>query len=189
MKKLVLLAVAAGALLVAPSAMAQTAGGCQLDGTANFDQPLGTTAHDFTYSFTGTLTSCQSTESGAPAAGNVYAGVPFSANGETYTLPKAQGNGSCASSTTSGTSVIEWTDGTITVIDYETSGVTAAVGLTGGTGSSIQPDDGDGPALATTRYAGADAFGLLAFEADPTQCMSDSVSSAGIAGVTGLAQQ
>ena len=42
--------------------------------------------------------------------------------------------------------------------------------------------------VTTTRYAGYTPFGLLAFEATPTECVTG-VSAAGIEGVVGLGQQ
>jgi hypothetical protein len=171
--------------------MAAPGGGiCQLDGLASFDQGLGTTAQNFTYSFTGALTNCQSNE-GAPATAVVSAGVPINANGETYNLPKASGNGSCASSTTDGRSVIQWADGTVTIIDYHTDGVTAAVALQGSVSSAaIPPADGAGPSLQTTRFAGAKAAGPLVFAANGPDCASaGGVRSAPIHGLTGLGHQ
>jgi hypothetical protein len=46
---------------------AQSEGGCQLQGNASFSPSLSNTAQAFNYSFNGTLSSCQSTISGAPA--------------------------------------------------------------------------------------------------------------------------
>ena len=157
--------------LFAGSATAQEAGGCQLQGTANFSPALTTTAQDFSYSFTGDLTNCQSA-SGGPAAGQVFTGV----NG----LPAATGNGSCGSSTTSGVAVVRWADATTTVIQYSTTGALAAVGLQG----TVIPSAGT---FTTTRYAGADALGALIFHPDdPTACAGAGVTTAGIDGFVGL---
>jgi hypothetical protein len=64
----------AAVLATAPGASAASGGGCQLKGTASFSPGLGTTPQPFTYSFSGDLTGCQSTEAGSPAAGRVQAG-------------------------------------------------------------------------------------------------------------------
>jgi hypothetical protein len=60
--------------IAVPSAGAQSVGGCQLDGTAQFSPGLSSSSQPFTYSFGGTLEGCQSSESGAPASGAVSAG-------------------------------------------------------------------------------------------------------------------
>jgi hypothetical protein len=158
------------------SALAANAGGCQLHGTASFAPPLTNTAQDFSYTFTGSLSNCQSS-AGGPATGTVFAGT----NG----LPVPSGNGSCASSTTSGIAVAQWADGTTTVIEYTTSGAAAAVTLQGSVIPAVTSSNGT--TYATTRYVGNGASGALAFEPpDPTACAGAGVTSAGIDGVVGL---
>jgi hypothetical protein len=157
--------------LAGSASAAPNGGGCQLHGTANFSPALTTTAQNFSYSFTGNLTNCQSS-AGGPTSGTVFAGT----NG----LPAATGNGSCASSTTNGTAVVQWADGTTTVISYSTSGAAAAVALQGTVIASAGT-------YTTTRYAGDSAFGAVAFEPpDPTACNGAGVTSAGIDGAVGL---
>jgi hypothetical protein len=178
-------------LVLVPSAGAATGGGCQLDGTANFATGLGTTAQDFQYSFNGILSNCQSSESGAPASGTVSAGEVVTINGIQYREPVSTGNGSCGSSTTQGTAIVTWADGTNTVVGYTTSGAAAAVALQGTVLSSItlQPVNATDPPLtiASTRYAGQSAAGPLVFEASPPDCNSPTgVTSAGIAGAIAL---
>src|SRR6266699_1576880 len=73
-------ALSAAALWVAgPGASlagAATGGGeCQLQGVANLSPPLSSTSANFAYSFTGTLSSCQSNVAGAPTSGTVSAGI------------------------------------------------------------------------------------------------------------------
>jgi hypothetical protein len=154
-------------------------GGCQLQGTANISPGLSNTAQDFSYSFTGDLTSCQSS-SGGPASGTVMAGT----NG----LPVPTGNGSCVNSTTSGIAVAQWSDGTTTVVQYSTNGALAAVALQG----SVVPfvASSDGTTYTTTRYAGNSAIATLAFEPpDPTACAGAGVTIAGIEGIVSLASR
>jgi hypothetical protein len=156
---------------VGSASAATNGGGCQLHGTANISPGLSNTAQNFTYSFTGDLTNCQSS-SGGPASGTVFAGT----NG----LPVATGNGSCASSTTSGIAVVQWVDGTATVVQYTTNGALAAVALQG----NVIASSGS---FSTTRYAGNSALGTLAFEPpDPTACNGAGVTSAGIDGSVAL---
>src|SRR5438270_3538877 len=163
-------------VLVGPASAAPNGGGCQLHGTASFSPGLTNTAQNFSYSFTGSLTNCQSS-SGGPATGTVSAGT----NG----LPVPTGNGSCGSSTTSGIAVAQWADGTTTVVQYTTSGAAAAVSLQGTVIGSVTSSTGT--TYTTTRYAGDSALGALAFEPpDPTACAGAGVTSAGIDGSIGL---
>ena len=151
-------AIALGALLAAASLDASAGaatggGGCQLDGTATFAPNGPGTADTFGYSFSGSLSGCQSSVAGAPASGTIGAGqvvtesVPLTVtnpDGTTtttqgtarYQEPAATGTGnvpgaSCVSGTTSGTSVTSWSDGTTDVISYTTQSVAAAVQLQG----------------------------------------------------------
>jgi hypothetical protein len=162
--------------LVGPASAAPNGGGCQLHGTAAISPGLTNNAQNFTYTFTGNLTNCQSS-TGGPASGAVFAGT----NG----LPVPTGNGSCVNSTTSGTAVAQWADGTTTVVQYSTSGALAAVSLQGSVIGSVTSSNGT--TYTTTRYAGDSAFGTLAFEPpDPTACNGAGVTSAGIDGSVAL---
>ena len=179
-----------GALLVAPSgALASGGGFCALNGTANFTTPLTTTAKDFGYSFHGTLGPCGGTDGTAltalVSAGESIAGFPE---------PKPSGNGSCTSSTTSGTSFVQWADGTLTIVDYDTTGAAAAVALTGTVRPNITLSKTDpvtgittSRTFTSTRYAGGYSGGPLAFEPpDPTACNGAGVTTAGIQGMLGV---
>ena len=179
------------AFTFAQGASAASGGGCQLKGTASFTPGLSTTSQPFTYSFSGDLTSCQSTEAGSPATGFVQAGGTYTdpASGKAYTLPDSTGTGGCASSTTQGLALITWADGTRTIEQYTTTGAGAAVNLNGNVvdSTTLQPVNPADPPLThtTTRYNGDASHGLLAFEATPTDCQTG-VSSAGIEGFVGL---
>ncbi len=163
-------------LLAGSASAAPNGGGCQLHGTASLSPGLTNNAQNFSYSFTGNLTNCQSS-SGGPASGTVFAGT----NG----LPVATGNGSCLSSTTNGIAVAQWADGTTTVVQYSTSGALAAVSLQGSVIGSVTSSTGT--TYTTTRYAGDSALGTLAFEPpDPTACNGAGVTTAGIDGTIGL---
>lgn len=182
------------ALTFAPTAPAASGGGCQLKGAASFSPGLSTTAQPFTYSFSGDLTGCQSTEAGSPATGRVQAGGTYTdpATGKSYVMSNSTGTGSCGSSTTQGLALITWGDGSRTLIQYTTSGAAAAVALQGSViaSTTLQPVDPlDAPlTVTTTRYAGYTPFGVLAFEATPTDCQTG-VTNAGIEGVVGLGKQ
>ncbi len=188
-----------------PAAAAQSAGGCQLQGTASFSPGLGASSQPFSYSFGGNLTGCQSSVSGAPTAGTVSAGQTLNENVTnsvtgatdtvTYQEPLATGTGGCASSTTKGEALTTWADGSTTVLSYSTTGAAAAVQLSGSVAPSmtltaVNAQSGDPTTLTvnTTRYAGDSTGGVLAFQPpDPTACnTSAGVTTAGISGGIGL---
>jgi hypothetical protein len=180
------------------SASAATGGGCQLQGTANFSPGLSAASQNFTYSFAGDLTSCQSSEAGAPAAGKVEAGKVFTdATGQQFQEPVSTGTGGCSNSTTNGTAIVTWADGTKTVLTYATTGAAAAVHLSGTVVPSVTlqainplPGQPTSTTITTTRYAGQSSLGALAFEPpDPTACNTTGVTTAGISGIIGLGSQ
>jgi hypothetical protein len=182
-------------LALAPSAFAASAGGCQLQGTASFSPGLGSTAQAFSYSFNGNLTGCRSTDATAPANGTVSAGEVVTIGGQQFQEPRPTGNGSCESSTTGGTAIVTWADGTQTVVQYNTTGAAAAVHLQGTVAASVTlpavnplPGQPTSTTVTTTRYAGSSANGLLAFQPpDPTACNTPAgVTAAGISGGVSL---
>jgi hypothetical protein len=189
-------ALATTALLVAGGpAQAASGGGCQLAGTASFSPGLTNTAGNFTYNFSGNLTSCQSNDATAPATGTVSAGQAVTgAGGEQFQEPIPTGSGTCANGTTSGISIITWADGTHTVISYTTNAVGALVELTGQvigsvTLPAINPQTGQptSETITTNRFAGDSALAPLTFQADPTQCStSTGLTSAAIGGAATL---
>jgi hypothetical protein len=202
-----LLGVAAALLAVAFAgpAGAASGGGCQLQGNASFSPGLGSTSKPFTYSFAGDLTGCQSNVAGAPTSGKVEAGKtqtrtytdPTSgvSHTVTYQEPIGTGTGGCTNSTTNGTGIVTWSDGTVTVLGYSTTGAAAAVSLSGTiqpnvtlTATNAQPGDPTTITIATTRYAGYTSQGALAFQPpDPTACNTPAgVTAAGISGFVGL---
>jgi hypothetical protein len=202
MRKLAAAVALATALVVvvfAGTAAAQTGGGCHLQGSASFSPGLNNSSQPFNYSFAGQLTSCQSNQSGAPTTGSVEAGKVYTdSTGEQFQEPVPTGSGGCANSTTSGTGIVTWADGTVTVVQYTTTGAAAAVKLDGTVVSSvtlpaINPQVGQptSKTITTTRYAGASALGALTFQPpDPTACNTPAgVTTAAIDGVIGLGSQ
>jgi hypothetical protein len=216
LRKIALLVMAAAALGVvafAGPAGAASGGGCQLQGSGSFTPGLGATAKNFTYSFAGALTGCNSTAAGSPTSGTVEAGKTVAVEqptldangvptGGTHTVhyqePVPTGNGGCTNSTTAGIAIAKWADGTVTVIKYSTSGAAAAVALTGSVQNSVtlnatdaQTGDPSTLTITSTRYVGQNAGGPLAFQPpDPTACNAPSgVTTAGISGFVGLGTQ
>jgi hypothetical protein len=190
------LAGAAGSILAlvafATPAFAASGGGCQLQGTANLTPGLNTSSQPFTYNFGGNLTGCQSVPPGAPGTGTVSAGQTITVGGVKYQEPASSGTGGCLSSTTNGTAIVQWADGTNTVETYSTTGALAAVGFMGSvvpsiTLTAVPPATGT-TTIATTRYASGSSLGVLAFQPpDPTACNSAAgVTVAGISGFIGL---
>jgi len=181
--------------LMAPSAFAASGGGCELQGTANISPGLNANAQNFSYSFNGNLSGCQSTQSGSPTSGTVSAGEVVTIAGQQFQEPVPSGNGSCGNSTTSGTAIATWADGTQTVVQYSTTGALAAVHLQGTVVSSVtlpavnpQPGQPTSTTVSTTRYGGSSALGLLAFQPpDPTACNTPGGATvAAISGTIGL---
>lgn len=196
---------AALAAVVAAPAGAASGGGCQLQGNASFSPGLGSASQPFTYSFAGNLTGCQSNVAGAPTTGGVEAGktvtrqvvnsVTGATDTVTYQEPVPTGTGGCSSSTTNGTGIVTWSDGSVTVLGYSTTGAAAAVSLSGTVQPSVtlnatnaQTGDPTTLTISTTRYAGYSSQGVLAFQPpDPTACNTASgVTTAGISGFVGL---
>jgi len=188
-------AIIGGAMSAVPSSAAPGGGECELSGTANFHPgPAADPAGKFAYDFAGTLTNCGDSTSGPTGfggtTGTISAGQVITIGGVKYQEPPATGTGSCATGDTAGTAIVQWSDKTTTVINYTTTSVLAGVALQGDAGSvTLKAVDPTLPDLTvtSTKYAGAGAAGLLAFEVtDPTQCTAGGVTSAGIDGVTGL---
>ncbi|MHB8340115.1 MAG: hypothetical protein ACYDB7_02945 [Mycobacteriales bacterium] len=182
---------ALGAAFAGVPAFAGPGGGtCTLQGTANFSGGgLTTTSQSLTYSFTGTLSSCQSNVGGV-ATGAITAGDQIKINGVTYQEPLASLTGSCSSSTTSGTSIVQWSDGTYTVIAYTTTGAGATVALQGSVIKDVVLTGGPNNTTYTLATTGVypvndSAVGALVFGANPTACATG-VTSASITGQTGI---
>lgn len=197
-------ALAAAGLFGSNAAKAATAasstpsgGACQLAGNASFTPPgLTSSSSNFTYSFGGNLTGCQSnTTPPSPATGKESAGESIGYNGGTYQEPLAKGTGSCANSSTSGISVTQWADGDYTVVQYTTTGAGAAVSLQGTvvSGVSVTGTDSSGAASTVTiptnepsTPVGANVVGELTFStANPTgvtTCAGSGLTSAVING-------
>jgi hypothetical protein len=205
-------ALASGMAFAATPAVAQGGGECQLAGTASFDPPgLTAAGGNFSYSFSGSLSGCNSNLSGAPTQGTIAAGKAYTATvsgtdpttgpwSVTYALPQATGTGGCAQSSTQGTSVTTWPDRTTTVVNYTTTGALASVALQGtvvpsatmnevsstGTVPSGTPSTHTVSTTNTLFPAGDGVAGSLVFSvSDPTQCQTG-VTSAAISGVVGL---
>jgi hypothetical protein len=187
------------------SAFAASAGSCQLQGTANFSPGLNSSSQSFSYNFGGNLSGCNSSESGVPTSGKVSAGqtvtqqvkntITGATDTVTYQEPVPTGTGGCGSSTTNGSALTTWSDGTQTVESYSTTGALAGVHLSGSvvasmTLTAINPPAGDPTTftITTNRFAGDTANGLLLFQPpDPTACNSPAgATTAAISGAVSL---
>ena len=206
-------------LAVAPAGAAPGGGECQLQGTANLSPALSSTSSNFTYSFSGALSGCQSNLAGAPTAGTVSAGITLpesvtltnTSTGTTttgtvsYQEPVASGTGSCGNSTTSGVSLSTWNDGKHTVVGYSTNGAAAAVALQGTVVASMTlslvassvPAGFTAPSTFTiasdepTFAVGEGALGALTFSpaTQDQNCVTVGVSTATINGTIGIGSQ
>ena len=203
-------AVAATGLYTSSAAKAATAassspsgGACQLAGTASFTPPgLTSSSTNFTYSFHGSLTGCQSnTTPASPPSGTESAGQTIAYQGGSYQEPLATGTGGCSNSTTSGTSITQWSNGDYTVVKYTTTGAGAGVALQGSViaGVSVTGTDSSGaPSTVTistnepSTPVGASAVGELTFStanpADVANCAGSGLTSAVINGLIEIGQ-
>ncbi|MEA2476550.1 MAG: hypothetical protein QOC87_749 [Actinomycetota bacterium] len=154
------LALTAGVPVGSHAGAAQRGFLCSLAGTAKFSPGLSATATDGKYTFTGTLSNCQSTDSSMTSA-----------------TVKAAGGGSvsCATGTTTGTAVIKWSNHKTTAVSITTTDVAAGVQVTATVTKSNE--------AATP--VGDKAYGVLAFNADATKCNSGGIDSATFQGLVG----
>lgn len=156
-------ALAAAGLFTSGAAKASTAasgtpsgGACQLQGSANFTPGLTASSGSFTYTFSGTLTGCQS-NNGGPTGGTVSTPEP------------ATGTGSCSNSSTSGYSVSQWNDNQTTVVQYTTTGAGALVILQGTVVQSLTVGTTTYTTTEPSTPVGSSAIGELTFStASPT---------------------
>jgi hypothetical protein len=128
---------------------------CGLTGSATFKPGLTTTAADGSFSFTGDLAGCQSTDA-TVTDGTVKA--------------TGAGNSSCAEGTAAGTAIISWSNKKTTVVSFTTQNVAAAVQVS----TTVIKSTKVGTITYTTDESatpvGDSGLGALAFQADPTQC-------------------
>jgi hypothetical protein len=160
----------AGAALSVPAGASPNGGGCYLYGGANFKHGPNSTAHAFTYTFSGVVTECQGSPS-TPASGKIATLVP------------SKGSGTCANNTTSGVALVTWVDRSTTITSYTTQSAGAEVVLQGKVLASYKVGK---KVYRTTRDMGDAAFGDLIFDASPQQCAGTGVTSASILGISGL---
>jgi hypothetical protein len=184
MRKLIFGCVAVLMLLIAPSA--QSSQVCKLQSTAHFNPGLSLNSQAFAYNFSGELFGCRSSEQPgvSEGSGNIEAGQPVeeqvlnSITGltdmVTYQEPVPTGSGTCAASTTSGSALTSWANGTFTVLSYSTTGGV----LSGGVVPSMtlpavnaQPGDPTTFTFTTNRFAGDSIHGIANVEPLPrTAC-------------------
>jgi hypothetical protein len=192
-KTTLLLALASTALVPTSAGAASpkpvVAGGCRVKAQAAIAPGLTLSAHDFTYHYTGKLTGCAYTRTGAPTSGVITAGATIRIHGKTYREPIPSGNGTCLTTMTSGYDFARWADGTQTVVKFTTTGGGGATHLIGSVVPSFTLKTIDGissTSFRTTRFAGQVVVGLLKFVAkDPSVCTKTGLTSAGITGLLG----
>jgi hypothetical protein len=188
MRKLMFSCLACLALTIAlaPSALAQSFEACQLRSTARFSPGLSTSSQAFNYYFSGELQGCRSSEQPGfgDQSGNIEAGQPVNeqvvnsttglTDTVTYVEPVPTGSGSCAASTTSGSALASWADGTFTVISYSTTGAVLSGEVVPSmtlTAANAQPGDPTTFTIMTNRFAGDTVRGLVKVQPEPaTAC-------------------
>ena len=173
-------------------ARAQSGGGCRLTGSATFSPGLtyagnaaGATS---TFRFSGNLTLCASAPDSGPSTGTASIGNVFTdpATGYKWQEPIGQAQGGCASSATRAHTLARWADGTLTLIEQETTSVSGQVVLTARVvdrivvaASDPQPEQPAGLELVTTRYAGGTVAGQLNVTGPTTAIVSCATSGLG----------
>ena len=121
---------------------------CSLSGAAKFSPGLTAEARDIKFKFKGELSDCQS--SGGASAGTV-------------TSKGTVADASCASGAGEGIAKVKWDDGTSSIIEFQTTDVTALVWLEGTATKSTADVPAEGDPI----------YGALGFDADPTQCETE----------------
>lgn len=165
---------ASAAAVAVPAGATPGGGGCQLAGNAKFHPGPGSSDAPFAYTFSGTLTSCMSSESSAPTSGTIATLVP------------AKGSGSCAEGSSGGVALVKWAGGKQSVISYTEQSAAAEVVLQGTVIPSYKVKK---KIYRTTLYKGEGVLADLAFQADPTQCVGSGVTSAPINGFAGIGSE
>ena len=136
---------------------AATHGGalCTLNGTATFSKGLTTKTQTVSYTFTGSVSSCQSTDRTVKSGSVSAAG---------------SGSISCANGTTSGTASVAWNNGHNSSISFKT---TSAGSLTAITGK-----------VTSGEFVGGQTVGAVSFTTTtPQACLKGGLTSLGFTGV------
>jgi len=134
-------------------ASAATHGVCVLSGTANFSPGLKATASPLSYTFTGSFGNCQ--------------GV----SGITSGSVSASGSGSlgCANGSSSGTAIVNWSNGTASTIPFTTTSAAAVTEVKG--------------TVSSGTFAGLAAKAVIAFTtSSPQLCATTGLPSAAFKG-------
>ncbi|MDQ1397838.1 MAG: hypothetical protein QOG64_3097 [Acidimicrobiaceae bacterium] len=161
-RKLVLVA-AVAALTVGPSlavaSPASAAGphglACTLAGSAAFKPGLTATAKAYTYTFTGNLTNCQSTDA-TLKTGTVKA--------------TGKGSGTCVNGTGAGVAAIKWNNRKVTAIKFTTTSAGAAVDVATTVVKSVVISGVTYTTSEVATVVNDQGAGALAFQADATKC-------------------
>lgn len=189
-----LVTVCAGALAAtAPGATAAGGGACQLtNGQAKTSPAVTLGMTPTTYSFHGTLSGCQGAP-GAPASGTVSIGEPVTINGVAYKAPApATGTLACQFSATSGTAIVAWNGGGVTVFSFSEAGSWAAAHEYNGSVqpgidlTRVQPDATGKPVvdrIGTTVFGGGSVAGATQVSGvDASACSGAGAATAGASG-------
>lgn len=186
------------ALAMTASAEASSGTACKLDATLDLSAtPWTRTSTPFQYTLAGTLSSCNADpQSGVvPADATVEAGKLWTTpDGKQYREPTPSGtNGSCASLTQvgwSGTAIVKWAGGAITLIALGGASVGPAGVATGNVVPSLKltPVNPKDPSLTltTTLYVGFSSLGPIVLSYSPVDCATAAVSSATVTGAYGI---
>lgn len=186
---LALVALAAAANPATAATLDPVAGGCSVNAAATVKPGLTMASKPFTYSYTGTLSNCFYTGTGAVAhSGIISAGTTISIDGHLYQEPTPTGNGSCLATSATGYDFTRWDNGHQTIVQFSSTSVGGITVVSGHVVDSllltaVDPGPGD-PKTAlfvTNQYNGQTVAGALDFGASNfTVC----TTSAGLVNAT-----
>jgi hypothetical protein len=178
-------------------AQAATGQGCQLSGTQTFSPGLTLGNNDTTYTWQGTLGSCQG-NAGALSSATVSIGEPVQINGVKYLAPDpASASGAnCDLVVSGGTAIVQWAGGGITVVGLTADGTGLTYSLSGTVVDTIRLTRVDRDAngnkvtdpISTTVFKGGHVNGLeqLAPTSAPGCASSDGLGSSSFSGALGF---
>lgn len=156
--------------------------GCKFSATTTFTPALVSASQPFTYVLEGTITRCLPGGLVIPSDGAVTAGkAGVTIQGVTFDEPVPSGTGGCRDAAAGGTLWTVWQDGSVTIVDYETTGVAAALVLEGAVvpSKTVVGSDGETHTITTTRHLGeGTTAALVSRVADPTACSGAGIPSA-----------
>jgi hypothetical protein len=158
------------------------AGGCQVSANVTVNPGLTLSNRQFSYSYSGQLSGCFYTGTGAASGGLITAGRVITINGRDYQEPVPAGNGSCLVTAAAGYDFTRWNNGKQTIVKFAAMSVGGVTTITGSVVPSlvlraVNPAPGEPPTaiFETTMFSGQTVAGVVDFAApDTSVCLTPS---------------